>query len=117
MTVWGLRIHLNPKIGVLHLMVTAHPAEPLCQGSWSLELCFQKAVGVRIAGPEWVGDRVLSSPLLAPSVHGDIQRVWLETAQPAGRHDQAAALLGGGNVKQDASFLQASEGKQALQLM
>lgn len=39
-----------PDIGVLHLTVTADPVE-FCLSSWSLELCFKRAVNVHLTEP------------------------------------------------------------------
>ena len=61
---------INLGVGILHLMVTAHPAELLCLGTSFLELwCFQRAVNVLISEPEGIKERVWSSPLLVAPVY------------------------------------------------
>ena len=65
----GFDILINPGVGILQLMVTAHPAELLCLGTSFLELCFQRAVNVLISEPEGIKERVWSSPLLVAPVY------------------------------------------------
>lgn len=81
-------IHLiNPGMGVLHtLAVAAYPADLLCLGSQSLELCFQRAVEVHVTEPRASKGGSGSSLLLAPILCDDTLRVWLEIVHPIGRH-------------------------------